>query len=175
MSRDTALLVIDMQQGLYDEGVYQGEALLEKINGLVDEAHTADVPVIYVQHNAGDTRDSLHPSLPGWALHPAIVPTADEIIVQKTHANSFEDTPLKSELDKLGVHKLVITGMQSDECVRATSKGAAQLGYDVTVVADAHSTWDGHKPSARHVIDGINDELRAASVHLKDADQITFE
>ena len=42
----------------------------------------------------------------------------------------------------LGVGRLVVTGAQTDACVRSTLHGAFVRGYDATLVSDAHTTED---------------------------------
>ena len=42
----------------------------------------------------------------------------------------------------LAVGRLVVTGAQTDACVRSTLHGAFTRGYDATLVADAHTTED---------------------------------
>jgi hypothetical protein len=37
---------------------------------------------------------------------------------------------------------VVVTGTQTDECIRATLHGAFVRGYDTTLVSDAHTTED---------------------------------
>ena len=62
--------------------------------------------------------------------------------VRKEYADSFEDTDLENVLAKAGVGRLVVTGAQTDACVRSTIHGALVRGYDVTLVGDAHTTED---------------------------------
>ena len=62
--------------------------------------------------------------------------------MHKTFPDAFEDTDLEDVLAKAGVGRLVVTGAQTDECIRSTIHGAFVRGYDVTLVGDAHSTED---------------------------------
>ena len=73
MQSDTALLIIDVQLGMFEESdpVYRGDELLATINDLITRARSAGVPVIYVQHSGGDGH-LLEPGSPGWPIHPAI-------------------------------------------------------------------------------------------------------
>jgi len=50
---NTALLVIDVQQGLFQKSnpIYKADEFLNKINALVEQAHNAGAPVFYVQHS----------------------------------------------------------------------------------------------------------------------------
>ncbi len=45
-------------------------------------------------------------------------------------------------LSGLGVGRLVVVGSETDACVRSTLHGAFVRGYDVTLVSDAHTTFD---------------------------------
>jgi len=63
-------------------------------------------------------------------------------LVHKTFGDSFEDTDLEEVLAAAGVGRLVVTGAQTDACIRSTIHGAFARGYDVTLVADAHTTED---------------------------------
>ena len=65
-----------------------------------------------------------------------------EPLVHKKYGDSFEDTTLESELAQRGVGRLVVTGAQTDACIRATLHGAFVRGYDTILVSDAHTTED---------------------------------
>ena len=62
--------------------------------------------------------------------------------MQKNYGDAFEDTDLEDVLAELGVGRLVVTGAQTDACVRSTLHGAFVRGYDATLVGDAHTTED---------------------------------
>ena len=69
-------------------------------------------------------------------------------------------TSLEEELSKLAVGHLYITGAQTNNCVRFTSHGALDRGYDVTLIEDAHTTsdyqWDSGQVKASVLIDDLN-------------------
>ncbi len=60
----------------------------------------------------------------------------------RSYGDSFEDTDLEQVLAERGVGRLVVTGAQTDECIRSTIHGAFVRSYDVTLVGDAHTTED---------------------------------
>ena len=62
--------------------------------------------------------------------------------MQKRYGDSFEATDLESLLADRGVGRLIITGAESDACIRSTLHGAFARGYDATLVGDAHTTED---------------------------------
>jgi len=102
----TALLVIDVQQGLFKKStpIYQADVLLENINLLIDRAHQAGVPVFYIQHSGSKT---LVKGSQDWQLHPELQPQKKDIIVHKQHGNAFEDTNLKELLKSRNCNYLV--------------------------------------------------------------------
>lgn len=167
----TALLVIDVQQGLFEESrpVYRADDVLNNINTVVDRAHAAGVPVFWVQHS---TKTTLIEESHAWQLHPWLRPLTTDHFIRKHHGNAFEDTSLKGELDALKVGTVVVVGLVTDGCVQATSKGAHALGYDVTLVEDAHST---ESPDGEHVIEHWNTKLSQGIVHLVATADVTFE
>jgi isochorismate hydrolase len=62
--------------------------------------------------------------------------------VHKRYGDAFEDTTLEKELAGAGAGRLVVTGAQTDACIRATLHGACTRGYDTVLVSDAHTTED---------------------------------
>jgi isochorismate hydrolase len=134
---NTALLVIDVQNGIVADVVHR-DSVIANINALVDRARGEDVPVVWVQHSDDDLpRDSEN-----WQYVPELVRRESEPVVHKSYGDSFEDTDLEAQLAERGVGRLVVTGAQTDACIRSTLHGAFVRGYDVTLVADAHTTED---------------------------------
>jgi nicotinamidase-related amidase len=152
----TALLVIDVQVGLIEGAnpVYQANLILERIAGLIAAARAAGAPVIYVQD-----KDVGGVGTPEWQVHPTVAPLPDDLAVRKAWSDSFYETTLVEELQSRGITQLVIVGMKSDYCVTMTSLRAVALGYDVTLVADAHTTTDGNLLTAAQTIAYHNDFL----------------
>lgn len=175
MQNDIALLIIDVQLAMFDESdpVYQGERLLATIGDLATRARAAGVPVIYVQHCAG-AGDSLHPGAPGWPIHPAIAPVGDELVVHKHHPDSFQDTILLHGLAARGIKHLIVAGIQTEYCVDTTCRRAYSLGYDVTLVQDAHSTWNTEHLQASQIVAHHNQVLGGWFVTLRPAHEIQF-
>ena len=105
---------------------------------MVDKARAAQVPVVWVQHS----NEQMPEGSDGWQYVPELQREDSEPLVLKKYGDSFEDTILESELDRRGVGRLVVTGAQTDACIRATLHGAFTRGYDTTLVSDAHTTED---------------------------------
>jgi nicotinamidase-related amidase len=134
---NTALLVVDVQNGVVT-GNHERDAVVANVASLVEKARQAQVPVVWVQHND----DHLVEGDDAWQIVPELAPDESEPIVQKRYGDSFEDTNLESVLSDLGVGRLVVSGAQTDACIRSTLHGAFARGYDATLVQDAHTTED---------------------------------
>lgn len=134
---NTALLVIDVQRDVVAEA-HDRDTVVANIQSVVGRARAADVPVIWVQH--GD--DDLVEGTDGWQYVDELTRAPDEPLVHKHFGDSFEETDLESLLDEREVGHLVVTGAQTDACIRNTLHGALVRGYDATLVSDAHTTDD---------------------------------
>jgi len=133
----TAVLVIDVQNDVVAQA-HRRDEVLATINRVVGRARDAQVPVIWIQHSS----DQLPQGSPGWEYVPELQRHESEPLVHKRYGDSFEDTTLEDELAQRGVGRVVVTGAQTDACIRATLHGAFTRGYDTTLVSDAHTTED---------------------------------
>ena len=134
---NTALLVIDVQNDVVAEA-HDRNGVIANINTLVGKARSEGTPVIWVQHSDDDLpRDS-----DGWQYVPELHREDSEPLVHKQWGDSFEGTELEDILAQHKVGKLVVTGAQTDACIRSTLHGAITRGYDATLVSDAHTTED---------------------------------
>lgn len=133
----TALLIIDVQNDVV-ANAHQRDEVIANISTLVDKARAEDVPVIWVQHSG----EQVPQGTDGWQYVPELQRRDSEPVVHKKYGDSFEDTTLESELAQRGVGRLVVTGAQTDACIRATLHGAFTRGYDTFLVSDAHTTED---------------------------------
>ncbi len=149
---NTALLIIDVQQSLVDEGIWDSQRIIERLNQLIAKARNHRIPVILVR----DTRVE-----PDGTFHHALDREAHDIEIVKDFCNSFMKTRLDEVLRSRNIGRLVIGGMQSDFCVDTTCRQAAALGYEVLLVADAHSTLDHEYLKAEQIVAHHNRILRS--------------
>ena len=136
----SAVLVVDVQNDVV-EAAHERDAVIANIATVVDNARSADVPVIWVQHDD----EGLAVDTPGWEIVSELSPDAGEVHIRKNFRDSFQGTPLGMELESLNIGKLIVTGAQTDFCIRWTLHSAHQRGYDTLLVADAHTT-DAESP-----------------------------
>jgi nicotinamidase-related amidase len=182
LSKDTALLVVDVQSGVVDWSQPTSEGsddVLERINELLAKARAAGNPVIYIQHDGQEEGSSVLKGSPGWEIHPAIAPAEGEMVIHKTACDSFFDTPLQNELATLGIKQLVVVGCRTQYCVDTTCRSAVAHGYDVTLAKDAHMTVDTESLTASQIIAHHNetlDELDAGNnmIRVKKSSEIGF-
>ena len=141
-----ALLIIDVQEALFRPAPRPGDAdlIVTRINALAAQARGQGVPVIYIQHASSD--DSLPQGSDGWQLLRELDRQPSDHVVGKTTADSFLRTDLAALLEQCRVSSVVVCGYATEFCVDTTVRQAAARGYDVVLVADAHTTHD--KPHA---------------------------
>lgn len=134
---NTALIVVDVQQSLVEEGIADAPALIERLNGLMVRARGEGIPVVIVR----DTRVE-----PDSGCHRDLEHEPMDLEVIKSEGNSFTVPALGEFPDARGGRRVVLCGMQTDACVNATTRGAVARGFDVVVVSDGHGTipYDGH-------------------------------
>ena len=157
MTNDTALVIIDVQKGLIADA-HQRDEVLEHINTLLTKARTAGIPTIYVQHD-GPKGHGLEVGTDRWQISPVIAPQEGEPIVHKRASDAFYATSLKQELDQRRIRHLVVVGGQTEYCVDTTVRRATTCGYDVTLVGDAHTTFDCDTITAGQIIAFYNETL----------------
>ncbi len=133
----TALMVIDVQNGVM-AGAVDRDGVVSRIGSLVEQARRGGTPVVWVQHSS----EELPQGSSQWEFIAELKQLGAEPVVHKRFGDSFEDTDLESVLADAKVGRLVVTGAQSDACIRSTIHGAFVRGYDVTLVSDAHTTED---------------------------------
>jgi len=134
---NTALLVIDVQTGVM-AGAHQRARVIANIQALVEKARSEGIPVVWVQHSS----DHLPRGSEEWRYVPELQQVDSEPVVHKHYGDSFEETELEALLAERGVGRIVVTGAETDQCVRSTLHGAIVRGYDATLVGDAHTTED---------------------------------
>ena len=159
---NSALLVVDVQNGVV-EGAYKRDEVINNIETAMAKARAANIPVLWVQHSD----EELVIDSDEWQIVSELIPLEGEPMVRKTFRSSFEGTNLEEILSELGVGHLIVCGAQSNNCIRHTSHDALAKGYDVTLIADAHTTtsyeWAGVSVSAQAVVEeqnlNFNEEL----------------
>src|SRR5437762_3620184 len=114
MSRDTGLVIIDVQVGIIDGlRAYRGREVLAQINKLLAKARASNIPIIYVQHD-GEKGHPLEVGSEGWQIHAEIKRHEDDLIIRKRASDSFFETALQNELEARGIKHLVVAGCMTE-------------------------------------------------------------
>jgi len=163
----TAVLIVDAQlcafDGVRSAPCHEASVLLDNLVLLTKTAGENSVPVIFIQH-CGLPGQLYAEGTGQWKIHPAISPTPNKMVVQKTQSNSFDGTELEQVLQKLGVETVIVCGLQSEFCVSNTCMGALELGFNVEVIVDAHSTWSNNDLQAEEIIAKQNRLLKSKGI-----------
>ncbi|QDP39395.1 cysteine hydrolase family protein [Radiobacillus deserti] len=153
------LLIIDAQQELMDgnseeKGVYEKERVIVTINKVIETATNNNIPVVCIR----DT-DVAGGEGPGFQVHKDINVPSTATFFNKAATNSFYGTPLLAHLRDNDVNHLVIMGCQTEYCIDTAVRTATVSGFDVTLVADGHTTCDSSVLPAQQIIAHHNKTL----------------
>lgn len=134
---NTALIVLDVQNGAIGQA-HEHERVIANIAEVLDRARRAHVPIVWIQHSD----EQLTYGSDAWKLVAELTPIDGEPLIEKNYGDAFEATNFEDVLAERGVGRLILVGAQTDACIRSTLHGALARGYDITLVADAHTTED---------------------------------
>jgi len=153
---DVAVLVIDMQQDFLSPAsplfVTGGPAIVPGLLRALEAARSANESIIHVirRHRAtgidvdqsrralfAETGGFLVAGTPGAEELPQLTLVPWDFTVVKTRWSAFFATDLDALLRRLGIHKLILTGVQTPNCIRATANDALSLDYATIVLSDA--------------------------------------
>jgi len=148
-----ALLLVDFVQAYFDEGcaLYAGvEDALASALRIRELARAAGVPVVYtnvVYYEEGRDGGVFYRKAPilknflvgdpmgDWPS--GLQPADDELVITKQYPSAFFGTSLDAALNGMGIDTLIITGVTTSGCIRATCVDAMSNGFIPIVVADA--------------------------------------
>lgn len=147
-----ALVLVDMIRGFTDPACPLGSECAEVVKANADllaAFRKAKLPVFYttvVYHRAGQARvfrqriDALNlltPDSPWVQVDPRLAPQAGESVIEKQWASAFFGTDLSGRLRSANVDSLVVTGLTTSGCVRATAVDGLQHDYPVVIPREA--------------------------------------
>ncbi|WP_260480529.1 cysteine hydrolase family protein [Listeria booriae] len=144
------LIVIDLQNGVNSEDfpLARLDEVLSGVNERIAVYRDAGKPVIFVQHvDAELVIDS-----EDWRVMPELDARADDLYVNKTHANSFYKTELPVILAELNVEKIEFCGAQTEYCVDSTVRFAHGLGFDCSMKRGLHTTANSDILTAEQIM-----------------------
>ncbi|MEM6647158.1 MAG: cysteine hydrolase family protein [Bacteroidota bacterium] len=150
--RTTALLVIDVQEGIDHpkHGQRNNPHAEHRMADLLAAWRAHRGVIVHVQHASTRDDSPLRPDQPGFALKPEVEPQDGEPLYVK-HANSaFIDTDLAAFLHASGITSVVVMGLTTDHCVSSSVRMASDLGFATYVVSDATATFERTDHTGRY-------------------------
>lgn len=153
-----ALLIIDMQQGIFgpnDISIPNAPTIVHNTNILIEKAIRTNTPIIVVQHHTSKG-GLLEFGSENWKTHPQLNVNNPELIIHKDKGSAFHGTTLQQELTERGITELIICGLQTEYCIDSTCRNAYTLGYSVTLVKDGHGTLNYNHLPANKIIEHHN-------------------
>ena len=167
LSSRTALLLIDVQQGLDDPrwGARNNPEAEQRIAELLAAWRATDRPVIHIQHLSREPESPLREDAPGHAFKVEALPIPGEPVFRKQVNSAFIGTDLETHLRARGIGTLVVAGITTDHCVSSTARMAANLGFRVTVIEDATATFERRGPDGIHYSAEVMHRVALASLH----------
>jgi nicotinamidase-related amidase len=167
LSSDTALLLIDVQQGMDEPrwGTRNNPDAEQRIADLLAAWRATGRPVIHVQHLSVEPQSPLREDRPGHVFKVEAQPIAGEPVFQKHVNSAFIGTDLEAHLHANGIDALVVVGITTDHCVSSTTRMAGNLGFTVTVAEDATATFDRIGPDGTHYAADLMHRVTLASLH----------
>ena len=138
----SALLVIDAQDSFKATPRWErrnNRAFEANVAALVGLYRAAGLPVIFFLHTDADEGFAL--DSPFFKLMSFLEPRAGEPVLVKNTRNVFTSTGLAALLLERGVRRVVVTGIQMEQCCETSARVAADLGYAVDFVTEATVTF----------------------------------
>lgn len=156
----SALLVVDLQVGVLAE-TWDAGRITENILRTIHRARAHEIPIVWVQHSD----EEIPVDSESWQWVSSVKVKEGETVLPKSFNSAFEQTRLEESLEKLGATHLVLAGAATNWCIRSTAYAALERGYDVTLVADGHTTADiishsGGKIPAQSIVAELNSTMR---------------
>jgi len=154
-----ALIIVDIQNDYFPGGkmelVGAREAAAEAAR-LLRAFRERGAPVFHIRHISTRPGATFFlPNTEGMKIHESVAPLASETVITKHFPNGFRETRLLDVLRAASIQRLAIAGMMTHMCIDATTRAAADLGFECELAQDACATRDltfgGAKVAAKDV------------------------
>lgn len=139
-----ALIVIDVQESFRRETSWEqvsNPEIVAAVARLVDKARAGGHLIVWVLHAEPGTGSVFDPASGFVRMMDGLTVAPGEPVVTKTSTNAFTTTGLGQILTAAGVSRVVIAGIQTEQCCETTARVAADLGYQVDFVTEATATF----------------------------------
>lgn len=172
ITKNTALLLIDLQKGLDELEFYGGKRnnpyAEENAAHILKTFRENELPIYHVRHSSQNPDSPLHKSKQGFEIKDEVKPMDNEPVYTKNVNSAFIGTGLNKDLKKENVESLIIAGLTTNHCISTSVRMAANLGFKVILISDGTAAFDmvgidGTKYSAelmhQTALASLNDEF----------------
>lgn len=154
-----ALILVDIQNGLTKKKTLYNEKLfINSVNSAIKAFRNLKLKVVFIQHNNHQLKIGTY----DWQIDDRIDRLENDIAIQKNHGNAFQNTDLKQILIDFNIDSIVIGGLVSHGCVKATCLGGLAEGFEIKLLRNGHTSWN---KDAQAKIDDTETELLNAGIH----------
>ena len=131
------LILIDIQVGFENPvwGERNNPTAEKRAESLLEKWRTNGRPIVHIKHVSTTPGSPL--SGGGTDFKSAVQPLPGETVIEKSVNSAFIGTNLDAHLREIGATDLTICGLTTPHCVSTTTRMAANMGYNVWLVADA--------------------------------------
>ncbi len=170
--RETALLVIDAQQGVNEHQHWGGcaghrnnpQAEL-RIGELLSAWRQAGLPVYFTMHDSREATSPLKLTLASGQPLPGLEPLPGERVVIKDVNSGFTGTHLELFLRREGISRLLVAGFFTNMCVETTIRAAGNMGYDTYLAHDACAAGNRLTPDGSSFDADVVHAMSVANLH----------
>jgi isochorismate hydrolase len=167
----SALLVMDMQRYFLDESSHAhlpaAMGIKANVSAIAAAFRALSLPIIFTRHALLRCEepgamgrwwgDVLYDDDDFSKIDPDLLPAPGDVVVRKTQYSAFLGTDLDETLRRMGITRVVVTGVMTHLCCESTARDAFMRGYDVFFVVDgtASKSEDIHLGSLKNLTDGF--------------------
>ena len=158
-----ALLVIDIQNGLTKKkALHDFSLFVDTINHSIKTCRETEDLLVFIQHNNKQLKEFTE----DWNIDDRIDKQDNDLTIQKFHGNAFSETNIETILRGKNINEIVVCGLVSHGCVKATCIGGLQLGFKTALLKNGHTNWD---KNAEIKIKLVEKELTEKGVEIVEA------
>jgi nicotinamidase-related amidase len=153
-----ALLVVDVQQSFRQRPYWTDSdfpAFRDRLQTLLDGCRAKGVPIIQIFHVEDEGVFSL---ASGFVRPLDSITVTPDLVIQKRAHSALAGTPLAGWLTERGLHRLIVTGIRTEQCCETTTRQASDAGYTVDYVTEATLTFPMVHPRTGRTV--TPDEIR---------------
>lgn len=150
------LLIVDTQDMIVTEELYQFERFVSNVKQLLDQARKHNIEVVYIRHDDGI---ELTKGINGFDIYHEFAPLPNEQIFDKHVNSAFKESGLVEYLSIKNENTIMIAGLQTDYCIDATIKCGFEHGYEMIVPSYCNTTVDNEYLTAEQSYRYYNEKM----------------